>query len=146
VFEGIFVSKIDVQIIDDLNVRIVHVNEAVSFADIVHFFEHELEPRIVLNTIWDLQPGALQHLNLEELKRFVAMRRTNIERRRGGNTVLVASEMSERMLIKWYKTFAEVLDFHDVKFHVADSLEEAIAIVRATCVSKTQPLVSDGLG
>lgn len=136
-FEGVTLSKIAVQIIDELDVRVATVNGAVSFADMVNFFEHELEPRIVLNTIWDIQPGALQQLNIEELKRFVAIRRTNIEYRRGGKTILVASEASERVLIKWYKTFVEGLDFHDVKFHVADSLEEALNILR-TC-GDTEP-------
>jgi len=140
------VSKIDVQIIDELSTRIVRVNGAVSFEEIVHFFERELEPRIILNTIWDIQPGALQQLNLEELKRFVAIRRTNIERRRGGNTVFVVSEVAERMLIKWYTTFAEGLEFHDVKFHMARSLEEAKAIIRASLTPETCAFVSDNIG
>jgi len=124
------VSKFEVQLIDELETRIVHVNEPVRFEDFLFFFENELEDRILRNTVWEFKPGVLQYLNLDELKRFMSVRRSNIERRSGGHTVLVGHESSELMLMKWYKSFAQDLPFHDVQFHIARDVEEAKQIIK----------------
>jgi hypothetical protein len=124
------VSKFEVQLIDELETRIVHVNEPVRFEDFLFFFENELEDRILRNTVWEFKPGVLQYLNLDELKRFMSVRRSNIERRSGAHTVLVGHESSELMLMKWYKSFAQDLPFHDVQFHIARDVEEAKQIIK----------------
>jgi len=124
------VPKFDVQVDQDLDARIIRVQEPIVFDDLVRFYENAMDVQVVLNNVWEFAPGTLQFLNLEELKRFLGIRRTNIERRDGGHTVIVAYEPSEKMLVKWYKTFAEGLPFHDVTFHLADSLEEAFGILR----------------
>jgi len=124
------VPKFDVQLDEELETRIIRVLEPIRFDDLLQLFEKDIEPRILSHTIWEFEPGSLQFLNLDELKRFLSVRRTNIERRRGGYTILVAHESSEKMLVKWYKSFAESLPFHDVQFLLAPSLEEALDILR----------------
>ncbi len=122
-------SKFEVQLDEELETRIIRVLEPIRFEDLLQLFERDIEPRILSHTIWEFEPGSLKLLNLDDLKRFMSIRRTNIERRRGGYTVLVAHESSERMLAKWYKSFAEELPFHDVQFRLASSLEEAKTII-----------------
>gem|GEM_PF-943106 len=124
------VSKFEVQLIEEIDARIVYVKEPVRFEDFISFFENELEKRILRNTVWEFEPGVLQYLNLDELKRFMSIRRSNIERRSGGHTILVGHESSEVMLMKWYKSFAEDLPFHDVQFHIAKDVEEAKQIIK----------------
>ena len=123
-------SKFKVTVDEDLDLRIVQVLDKVTRDEIADFFEREFLSRVTQNLIWDLAPGSLQLLSMEELKELMVGRRDYIRQRDGGHTVFVAHETSEQMLTKWYKSFAETLDFHSVNYSVAKTLDQAIAHIR----------------
>ena len=50
--------------------------------------------------------------------------------RKNGLTYFVAHDASEKTLIKWYRTFAQGLDYHTVRYGIADSVEDAITRIR----------------
>lgn len=124
-------KKFEVQINDELDLRIVRIVEPVTFDDLIGLATQDFGRVIRQNLIWEFAPGTLQFLDVESIKGNLDMRRREHEQRAGGHTVMVAHDPSEEMLIKWYKSFAEALPFHDVQFHVCASMDEAMEIIRA---------------
>ena len=129
-------SKFSVQLIDDMDTRVIRVREPVSARDLIGIFERQMEAQVTQNLIWDFAPGVLEGLDTGELKTYMGTRRSNIERRRGGKTVFIAQALSEVMPVKWYKTFVESLPYHNVRFYIAGSMNEALGLLASTSVER----------
>jgi hypothetical protein len=125
------VSKFEVQLDDDLDLRIVRVVEPVTYEEVIDLVAREFEGRQTLNLIWDFAPGTLQLLSMDELKLLLTARLDRVRERVGGHTVMIAHDPSELTLMKWYKEYAETLGVKEVKFHIAESLEVALGFVRS---------------
>lgn len=121
--------QFEVQEIDELDTRIIRVTQHVLTSDLIRVFEREMDARVMKNVIWEFLPSVLERLDTDELKRYIAARRTNIERREGGKSIMVAYEMTEVLPVTWYKSFVENLSFHDVSFHIVRSMDAALDIL-----------------
>ena len=122
-----FEIKIDAQ--NDL--RIVRVVENVTYEDLIGLATETFGTDIKKNLIWEFAPGTLQLIDLEKIKGNLDIRREEHSRRAGGHTIMIAQDLSEEMLLKWYKSFAESQQFHAVTFHICSNMEEAMDIIYA---------------
>jgi len=124
------VQKFQVEIDDDLSLRITRVNEPVTSDDLAAFIEQFSGTRPYRNLIWDFAPGSLQLLSTDDLKELLTRRLDIVRQRVGGHTVMVAHDLSELTLMKWYKQFAESLNVPEVDFQIAHTVEEAMVLIK----------------
>jgi len=123
-------SKFEIRLDDDLELRIVRVVEAPTFDEFVAFAEEEFTRHPTRNLIWDFSVGSLQLLDIERLKHLAELRHDSLKSRSGGNTLLIAHEPSEKILIKWYKTISESRAEQFIDYHICTSVEEALELLR----------------
>lgn len=124
------VGKFDVEIIEDLDLRIVRVLSPVTHDEIQSLMDSEFNKRQTLNLVWDFAPGSFQLLSTDDLKHLLTARLDRVRKRVGGHTVMIAHEVTEFTLLKWYKEFAQTLGVREVQFHIAPSMEEALSLIR----------------
>jgi len=124
------VQNFDVEIVEDLDLRVVRVLSPVTSDDILSLMDSEFNKRQMLNLVWDFAPGSFQLLSTDDLKHLLTARLDRVRKRVGGHTVMIAHEMTEVTLMKWYKEFAETLGVSEVQFHIAPSMEEALTLIR----------------
>jgi len=124
------VQSFDVEFIEGMDLRVVRVLSPVTRDEILSLLDSEFNKRQTLNLVWDFAPGSLQLLSTDDLKHLLTARLNRVWKRVGGHTVMIAHEMTEFTLMKWYKEFAETLGVSEVQFHIAPSMEEAMTMIR----------------
>ena len=62
-------SKFQIRLIEDLDLRIVRVLEEATHEEAADFFESEFLQALTKNLIWEFMPGALQLMSTDDLRR-----------------------------------------------------------------------------
>ena len=121
--------KFEIEFDSDLDLRIVRILSAITYEELAGLAS--VEEAQATHVMWFIEPGALGELSIEELKRLLAIRRSFLLGKAGGQTLVVADDPSEAMLMKWYKSYADEKLAGQVQLHMCESIDSGKALLRS---------------
>lgn len=128
--------NLEINVVEELDLRILRVNGAQTYNELLAWLEQAIKPPIRRNLIWVIAPGSLQLLSTDDLKKFLSEREALLLQAADGQTAFVIGDEAEQALTKWYIALAGEAGKSSVQFMIATSEAEGLDLIKGAANSE----------
>lgn len=114
---------------DELSLRIYEVIGEIHLERITEFRKEAVSGTIYRNLIADFTHADVSSFDADSMKELIAHGVKALEQRRGGLTILVSDNETNRLLLRLYCELASLTHDLPVSFHLTHDMEEARALL-----------------